>query len=187
MSAAVAVDARACHRANVFLAAVVHARGSAFQVRIRNLSAMGALVDGKDLPEEGDMVRVQRGPHSAIARVIWRKASTCGIGFSSPVPAQEWIAYGAGHKGQQRVDEIIDSVRSGEAAGAAAALASAGGATGRDGAADQIEAVADTLLALAAELAAVPAVVDQGLETLQKLDIARQKLTDLAAAMRSAG
>ena len=187
MSAAVAVDARACHRANVFLAAVLHAGGSAHQVRIRNLSPIGALVDGKELPGEGDMVRVQRGPHSAAARVIWRKAGTCGIRFSSPVPAQQWMSYGAGHKGQQRVDEIIASVRSGEAAGAAAALASARREAGAADAAEQIDAVAEVLLALAAELAGIPAVVDQGLETLQKLDIARQKLSDLAEAMRSGG
>ena len=92
-----------------------------------------------------------------------------------------------GHKGQQRVDEIIASVRSGEAAGAAAALASARRNAGPADAAEQVEAVSRMLFSLAVELAGIPAVVDQGPKTLQKLDIAHQKLVDLASAMRGGG
>lgn len=184
-TAAVAQVPRA-HRSNVFIAAVVQLGGALFPVRIRNLSATGALVDGKDLPPHGAAVRLQRGPHSVAGRVIWSSGAKCGLAFDSPVPAQEWIAYGSGHKGQQRVDEIIASVRSGEAAGVAGARASEALSAPGDAAA-QIDEVGDALLELAAELAAIPAVVDQGLETLQKLDIARQKLTDLAVAIRGGG
>lgn len=160
--------------------------GSTSTVRIRNLSATGAMVDSKDVPPLGKVVQIQRGPHTAVASVVWSAGSKWGLAFDSHIPVQEWISYGSGHKGQQRVDEIIASVRSGEAAGSAAARSSAASPNPTDAAA-QIDLVGDTLLELAAELASIPAVVDQGLETLQKFDIARQKLTDLARAIRGDG
>lgn len=174
-------DARNAHRANVFLTGVLSIAGSSFPVRIRNLSATGALVDGKDLPATGDAVRLQRGPYSVVAEAMWRKPGTCGLRFSSTVPVQEWIAYGTGHKGQQRVDDMIASVRAGAAPVAAADIAAARStAADRLQTVEQLRIVADQLEEVAAKFAAIPAVVEQGMAGLQTLDIARQTLVDIS-------
>ena len=187
MSAAAAIDARSDPRASVFLAAVLHVAGSAFPVRIRDLSPEGARIDGKDLPREGDVVRMKRGPHSVVAGVAWSTADACGLRFSTPIPVQEWIGYGSGHSGQQRVDDMIARVRAG---GPAPALPDAAGQAARldlVGAAEQLEDLSRQLDRIAESFASIPAVVDHGLAGLQTLDIAGRKLADLAVTMRAGG
>lgn len=180
-------DARSARRANVFLSAVLDVAGSSFPVRIRNLSPAGALVDGKDLPPKGDAVRLQRGPHSAVASVMWRKGDACGLRFASVVPVQEWIAYGTAHKGQQCVDEMIASVRAGAPAEPAAEVTKPSAPIDRMQTVEQLRIVTEQLENIAGTFAAIPAVVGQGTAALQNLEMARQKLVDLSTRIRLGG
>ena len=173
-------DVRSAHRANVFLAAVLDVAGSSFPVRVRNLSPTGALVDGRDLPGKGDAVRLQRGPYSAVARVMWCKAGACGLRFASAVPVQEWIAYGSGHTGQQGVDQMIASVRAGSAPADEAKCPTT---IDRMQTVEQLQAVADQLQDAAESFAAIPAAVAEGSAALQSLEAARQRLVDLSTRM----
>ena len=183
MTSAVTTDLRTSRRANVFLAGVLRIGGSSWPVRIRNLSATGALVDGKDLPEEGHNVRLHRGPHSADATIVWRKAGACGLRFETNVPVQEWIAYATAHSGQQRVDEIIASVRAG-ASNDPVNSPTAPADCSQAGVAGQLHAIAEQLKGAADELTAIPAVVAEGTAALQQLDIATQKLAELSSRLR---
>ncbi|MGI8704767.1 MAG: PilZ domain-containing protein [Sphingomicrobium sp.] len=178
-------DIRGDRRSNVFLAAVLSLAGSTFPVRIRNLSSTGALVDGRDLPDAGDAVRLQRGPYSVVGTIVWRDEHVCGLRFASAVPVQEWITCATGHSGQQRVDAMVASVRAGSAlAGDAAEDVKRHSAIDRMQAAEQVQGIADRLEDIAESFAAIPAVVDEGLAALQSLEAAGQKLVDLATRMR---
>ena len=142
--------------------------------------------DGKDLPGEGDTGRLHRGPHSAAATVIWSKGRACGLRFASAVPVAEWIAYASAHKGQQRVDEMIASVRAG-AANDPIDTPARQAEGGQDEVAEQLAAIAEQLEGVAVEFAAIPAVVEEGAAALQQLDIATQKLADLSTRLRPGG
>lgn len=177
-------ELRRSRRANVFLAGVIHCGGSSFPVRIRNLSPTGALVDGKDMPAATGVVRLQRGPHSASATVVWSNPAGCGVRFESAVPVHEWIAYGRGHSGQQRVDDMLASVRAGGEADAAVDSSTPLAAIGRLQAAEQLDMLARELQQIAADLSDIPAVAEEDITALQRLDIAAQRLVGLAAMVR---
>jgi hypothetical protein len=177
-------DSRGETRRNVFLSAVLFLANSSMPVRIRNLSPVGALIDGNDLPHRDDVVRLRRGPHSAVARVVWRRDDACGLRFSTAVPVREWIAYANGHAGQQQVDELMASVRDGSGA-CHSPVEAARGLFDPDGTAAQLAQISASLEAVGEAFAALPAVIDEGADALQLLDMARQKLANLAETLRA--
>lgn len=97
-------------RSNVFLGAVLYAGSKSCPVRIRNLSASGALLDGANLPNGGAKVRLQRGNVCAIGEVAWKRGNLAGIRFAQPILVPEWVKP-TGHAGQRRVDMVVAAVR----------------------------------------------------------------------------
>lgn len=177
-------DSRNGRRANVFLSGVLHAVGGAFPVRIRNLSSEGALAEGADLPDEGNAVRLQRGPFTVGARVVWRKEKSCGLRFSAPIPVEQWISYGTASCGQQRVDAMVESARSGTARHGTAVQPCIPARVDRLQAATEMEAICEQLSAAAEDLASEPEVVVLALDALQRLDTACTQLAGLARRLR---
>lgn len=104
-------DLRAELRSNVFLAAKLCAASRSFPVRVRNVSAWGALVDGTDLPPVGIVVHLRRGDLSVEGDIAWSRANERGLRFSAAVKPDEWTKR-VGHAGQQRVDRIMQAIRS---------------------------------------------------------------------------
>jgi hypothetical protein len=100
-------------RANVFLAAVLEDDTSSRPVRVRNLSAWGALVEGQFLPPVGTSIRLIRGQLRAVGSLAWVNAALGGINFHRRIEAQAWLK-GAGHREQQRVDEVVKALRNSE-------------------------------------------------------------------------
>jgi len=182
-----AEDLRNGRRANVFLAGVLHAAGGAFPVRIRNLSPEGALADGKGLPDEGNAVRLQRGPFTVAARVVWRRDKGCGLRFSAPIPVEQWISYGTASSGQQRVDAMVADARSGLASHGASAVPAQTMPLDCVQAATEMEAICEHLRGAAEDLASEPEVVVLALDALQRLDIACAQLAGLARRLRAPG
>jgi hypothetical protein len=82
-------------------------------VRIRNMSAGGALIDGPDIPAAGARVLLVRGSLRASGHVAWREKGQAGIAFEAAVKTSLWIAK-AGHAGQQRVDDVVAAIRHSE-------------------------------------------------------------------------
>lgn len=78
------------HRARVMLAATVQASGLWADVRVRNISETGALLEGETLPELGSRLRLQRGECQAEGEVIWARAGRCGIRFDEPIVVSQW-------------------------------------------------------------------------------------------------
>ena len=103
-------DNRSQTRSNVFLAASLVAGAVPLPVRVRNLSAHGALLDGGSLPPAGARVRLLRGELSADGLVAWTAHGHAGVRFAREIDVGAWVKR-LGHPGQQRVDEAIAALR----------------------------------------------------------------------------
>jgi len=72
---------RRSRRSQVLLAATLEVAGVGRAIKLRNLSAEGALVEGGDLPAESSQVRFIRNELSVPGRIVWVKGSFAGIAF----------------------------------------------------------------------------------------------------------
>jgi hypothetical protein len=111
------VTARA-PRKNVMLAATISAGRACAPVRIRNLSEVGAMVDGAALPEAGTSLVLNRLALSVPASVVWSHDGRCGLRLARPIVVDDWIAgaesvAGSLAAGQTRVDQLQSAIRSG--------------------------------------------------------------------------
>jgi hypothetical protein len=105
-------------RKNVMLAATISAGTVSAPVRIRNLSEVGAMIDGPALPTTGSRLMLNRMAMSIAATVIWSNGGRCGLSLQCPIMVDDWIAGAAStaaNAGQFRVDQIQSAVRSGAA------------------------------------------------------------------------
>jgi PilZ domain len=103
-------EMRAGRRSNVFLAATLVTAGRSVPVRVRNISARGALLDGSGLPTAGAGLDLRRGSLVARGEIIWQTGGECGVRFDSDIDVASWTGR-VGHSGQQKVDEIVALVR----------------------------------------------------------------------------
>jgi hypothetical protein len=104
-------------RKNVMLAATISAGTVSAPVRIRNLSEVGAMIDGPALPVTGSRLMLNRMAMSIAATVIWNNGGRCGLSLGGAIVVDDWIAGAAStaNTGQFRVDQIQAAVRSGSA------------------------------------------------------------------------
>lgn len=105
-------ESRSSSRSNVFLAAALAGDGGSQSVRIRNLSADGALLEGRDLPKKGEKAQLRRGSLFVQGKIAWENARFCGIRFEHPILVPEWVRR-SGSEAQLRVDAAIEQVRGG--------------------------------------------------------------------------
>ena len=103
-------DPRSDPRSNVFLTAVLCASGTQTNVRVRNLSPHGALLEGPGLPAERSVVQIRRGSLSVAGDIAWSRDQHCGVRFASNIEVGAWIER-AGPIGQQRIDAAIADFR----------------------------------------------------------------------------
>ena len=90
-------------RKNLFLTATLAVGGVARAVRVRNLSASGALVEGAKLPATGVAAILQRGGISADCAIVWQVGGRGGLHFTTPIDLSDWVP-GASGDGQASVD-----------------------------------------------------------------------------------
>lgn len=99
-------------RSNMYIAAVLSFGSSCCQVKVRNMSPSGALVEGAVLPSAGSPIRLTRGSLVVEGAVAWLSGGRCGVHFGSLVTVRDWIAppnYGE----QRRVDEAVSLLKAG--------------------------------------------------------------------------
>ena len=161
-------DNRSQGRSNVFLAASLVSGAGQLPVRIRNLSQVGALLDGGSLPPAGSKVRLVRGRLSADGEIAWVARGQAGIRFTAEIDVAAWVAR-VGHSGQQRVDEVVAAHRRREPAAAI-----------QDDDRLSLAAISEELDAICNRLAASPAIVTELGEELVKLDALASTLQQLA-------
>ena len=73
---------RKSRRSNVLMAASLELSGTSVSVKLRNLSAEGALVEGDKLPIEGASVLFRKGDLSMAGTVAWVKGRQAGVSFA---------------------------------------------------------------------------------------------------------
>lgn len=104
-------------RKNVMLAASISAGAVQAPVRIRNLSELGAMIDGPALPNPGCTLTLSRMALTIRATVVWSRDGRCGLSLGGAIVVDDWIAGAASTPtvGQFRVDQIQSAIRSGAA------------------------------------------------------------------------
>jgi hypothetical protein len=136
-------------RSNVFLTAALSIGVQSFPVRVRNLSAFGALLEGDSLPSENSAVLLKRGSLCAKGEVAWQSDRHCGVRLESSIDVAEWVKR-AGPARQQSIDSAIAEFRKrGSASPELALLSSSGGV-------DTLGLMSSELLASCERIAVLP-------------------------------
>ena len=78
-------------RSRVMLAATIITPNRSVDVRIRNLSRTGALIEGDIALEAGTGIELLRGHNAVRADVAWARPGRCGVKFASPVVIEDWV------------------------------------------------------------------------------------------------
>ncbi len=72
-------------RARVFLSAQVVSGSGPVNVRVRDISSTGALLDSDHVPAKGETVTLNCGATSLQARVAWADRGCFGVEFYTPL------------------------------------------------------------------------------------------------------
>ena len=154
-------------------------------VRVRDISGSGALIEDDDLPPVGERVKLRRGELRATGTVVRREGKQAGIQFERPVNAIEWLPNKA--RSQLMVDIAFETIKPRFEGGPPTANTAANGRTEASAlpssptTRDELEGIADMLDALADRMSEDPVIIASYLEKLQVLDIASQKLRRLGS------
>jgi hypothetical protein len=84
---------RRSRRAPVLLTASIDVRGVPTAVKLRNLSATGALIEGGCLPEAGETTYFTRRELHLRCQVMWVEGRYAGIRFARELDADEVLRY----------------------------------------------------------------------------------------------
>ena len=84
---------RRSRRSQVLLVAKLEHGGTSQAVKLRNLSAEGALVESEKLPIEGTSVHFVRNELNAQGRVVWVNGHYAGIAFDSKLEPSEVLRH----------------------------------------------------------------------------------------------
>jgi hypothetical protein len=82
---------RRTRRSKVLMTATLELSGSALQVKMRNLSAEGALIEGDDLPVEGAKVIFKRLELSVPGRIAWVIDGRAGVTFNKKLEPEAML------------------------------------------------------------------------------------------------
>lgn len=160
-------------RTNMFVLATLSSASASAQVKIRNMSPNGALIEGPALPAVGEQLHLSRGASSVRGRVAWARAGKAGVRFDGRVEVGDWTP--GGNTAQQRVDKVVEQVRAGVVPLGADERSTAQGLGSPD-----LERLAQAIDALSDALADDPATVARFGTKLQTLDVASQVLRKLS-------
>lgn len=172
-------EARREPRTSLFVMATLYADTGSSPVKVRDLSSVGALIEGGVIPPVGTSVRLCRGSFSITGRMVWCRGGRGGLRFESSISVAEWLPGGRGTVAQQRVDEIVQETK---AAGTVPSFSSGHRSDDQSGklTAFELTRLRTAIESLADDLAADPQVVKRHMTKLQTLDLAAQALRKLA-------
>lgn len=80
-------------RSNVLLTAIIELSGRTLDVKLRNLSAEGALVEGESLPIEGTEITFRRGELSVPGRIVWVNNRRAGVHFHTALTPEALLRH----------------------------------------------------------------------------------------------
>lgn len=84
---------RKTRRSNVLMSASLELSGTALPVKLRNLSAEGALVEGEKLPVEGASILFRKGDLSMAGTVAWVKGRQAGVNFAQKLDPDQLLRH----------------------------------------------------------------------------------------------
>ena len=84
---------RRSRRSSVLMSATLETRGESLTVKLRNLSAEGALVEGRDLPVEGTEVVFRRNDLAERGTIVWVNGIHAGVAFKIPLQAEQVLRH----------------------------------------------------------------------------------------------
>jgi hypothetical protein len=157
----------------MFVLATMSAAQASGPVKIRNMSASGALIEGASLPQAGESITLRRGDKAIAARIVWSEHGRAGLRFAGRATVRDWLP--SAQSGQQDVDEAFQAVKSGEVVERMIAP-TIGPFTSSD-----LRQLARAIDALADDLADDAAFISRHGTKLQALDVASQTLRKLAS------
>lgn len=171
------VNSRVEHRTNMFVLAALSSASASGQVKIRNMSPNGALIEGPVLPAVGEQLHLSRGTSSVRGRIAWCHAGKAGVQFDGRAEVGDWTP--GGTIAQQRVDLVVRQVKAGAVPlGADEHFISQGLGP------SDLEELAQAVDALSDALADDPVTVARFGTKLQTLDVASQVLRKLSRRSR---
>ena len=163
-------------RSNIFVMAALYTNHGSTPVRIRNMSRTGALVEAAVLPTKGTRVRLARGSVSVTGEVMWVDQQKAGLQFDCPTSPNEWLPGGKRGAGQQMADELAHQSR----LGAASKIATAPTPARSSQLSEELMRLHDVLTRAGEDLASNDALTAGQLIGLQEIDVAAQRLANLA-------
>lgn len=84
---------RRSRRSSVLLAATLETRAGSLAVKLRNLSAEGALVEGKGLPIEGTEVLFRRNELAERGDIVWVNGNHAGVAFKERLQPEQVLRH----------------------------------------------------------------------------------------------
>ncbi len=174
-------ESRLSARTNLFVMAAIFAGLGSEPVKVRNLSANGALIEGAVLPEPGTRVRLCRADLNVGGEIVWCRDGRAGLRFESSVAVADWLPQGLASAGQQRVDRVVQELKN-DGLNALPSSVAHGENDSKDFSVEELNYLRAEIESLAEDLAGDAAVVDRHFSKLQTLDIVAQALGKLAAA-----
>ena len=109
IATALPTEARRAARRSLFMSALVFADGRSWPVRVRNLSADGAMIEGLQLPESGS-VQMCRGSLNLVASIVWADGKRRGLRFHGAIDLEAWLP-SEREMAQQALDKRMARVR----------------------------------------------------------------------------
>jgi hypothetical protein len=164
-------------RSNIFVMAALYAGNGSTPVRIRNMSRSGALVEAAVLPISGTSVRLSRGSVSVTGEIMWVDKQKAGVRFDSPTSPNDWLPGGKRGAGQQMADELAHQAR----LGAASRIAARPAPPQSPQLSDELLRLHQVLRCAGEDLATNNGFTAGQLIALQEIDVAAQRLADLAS------
>jgi hypothetical protein len=178
-------------RKNVMLAASISSGAAQAPVRIRNLSELGAMIDGPSLPTPGCTLTLSRLALSISATVVWARDGRCGLSLGGTIVVDDWIAGAITNPAraaaaQFRVDQIQSAIRNGAVLPTETRAPAANPADTQPverGVAAELRRVRRMLDAVTEELTDDVDVLMRHERAMQNFDIAAQIIAELAVLM----
>ncbi len=174
------VEHRHGARTHLFVVATLSSDSGSTPVRVRNMSARGALIEAAALPIPGSLFVLKRGSLQASGLVAWSASRQAGLAFHASVDVPDWMARLPNAR-QDQVDEIVAAHKSAAGMKKCPELASIG--------AERPTAIEAELTLLGAELAqlgnglASDVVLVATHPEIQLLDVALQRIARIMAAL----
>lgn len=168
----------------MFLVATLYFGRATTAVRVRNMSATGALVEGADLPPMGSTIILRRGALEAAGTAVWSESGKAGLAFGEPVTVSAWLP-SKETKRQTQIDEIAFTMKQAARSVDAVLVPVRDDEQSVAAAVDELVAVQAQLGRLGDQLALDAGLLEKHPE-VQLLDVAGQRIGRIVDTLRTA-